>query len=189
MQLVAGDPRIFGLLQKIVRLYSIVCVVFVEIRLGAMPATSTSSRPRRQSLAAFAALPLLAACAFVFRPADNGEISDLADSVAAASVIAKVARDRLMEEYDALYPGYDLARNKGYAAPEHRAGLEALGLSIREYFSPIKCITGKCRWGAIEALARHEQVSFLEPILPVKTALSKSVGFVNCVSRGSSSLI
>ena len=51
-----------------------------------MPATSTSSRPRRQSLAAFAALPLLAACAFVFRPADNGEISDLADSVAAASV-------------------------------------------------------------------------------------------------------
>jgi ribonuclease HII len=49
-------------------------------------------------------------------------------SVAAASVIAKVARDALMEEYDILYPGYDLAGNKGYAAPEHRAGLEALGL-------------------------------------------------------------
>ena len=53
----------------------------------------------------------------------------LCASVAAASVIAKVARDRLMEEYDALYPGYDLARNKGYAAPEHLAGLESLGLS------------------------------------------------------------
>ncbi|MGA2514062.1 MAG: ribonuclease HII [Candidatus Limnocylindrales bacterium] len=50
-------------------------------------------------------------------------------SVAAASVVAKVARDRLMEAYDALYPGYDLARNKGYAAPEHRAGLDARGLS------------------------------------------------------------
>ena len=53
----------------------------------------------------------------------------LCASVAAASVIAKVARDRLMEEYDLLYPGYGLAGNKGYAAPEHRAGLELLGLS------------------------------------------------------------
>jgi ribonuclease HII len=48
--------------------------------------------------------------------------------VAAASVIAKVARDLLMEEYDLLYPGYEFASNKGYAAPEHRSGLEALGL-------------------------------------------------------------
>jgi ribonuclease HII len=52
----------------------------------------------------------------------------LCASVAAASVIAKVARDSLMEEMDRLYPGYDLARNKGYAAPEHLAGLAALGL-------------------------------------------------------------
>jgi ribonuclease HII len=52
----------------------------------------------------------------------------LCASVAAASVIAKVARDRLMAEMDVLYPGYDLARNKGYAAPEHRAGLASLGL-------------------------------------------------------------
>jgi ribonuclease HII len=52
----------------------------------------------------------------------------LCASVAAASVVAKVARDTLMEEMDAQYPGYDLARNKGYAAPEHRAGLAALGL-------------------------------------------------------------
>ena len=34
-----------------------------------------------------------------------------------------------MEEMDERYPGYDLARNKGYAAPEHRAGLAALGLT------------------------------------------------------------
>ena len=53
----------------------------------------------------------------------------LCASVSAASVIAKVARDRLMEEYDLLYPGYDLAGNKGYAAPEHRAGIDAIGLS------------------------------------------------------------
>jgi ribonuclease HII len=53
----------------------------------------------------------------------------LCASVAAASVIAKVARDQLMVELDASYPGYDFAGNKGYAAPEHRAGLAALGLS------------------------------------------------------------
>jgi ribonuclease HII len=53
----------------------------------------------------------------------------LCASVAAASVIAKVARDALMAEMDLRYPGYELARNKGYAAPEHRAGLAALGLS------------------------------------------------------------
>jgi ribonuclease HII len=53
----------------------------------------------------------------------------LCASVAAASVVAKVARDALMEGMDALYPGYGLAGNKGYAAPEHRAGLDALGLS------------------------------------------------------------
>ncbi|HEX7496552.1 MAG TPA: ribonuclease HII [Candidatus Limnocylindrales bacterium] len=52
----------------------------------------------------------------------------LCASVAAASVIAKVARDALMVEFDAIYPGYGLAENKGYAAPEHRAGLAELGL-------------------------------------------------------------
>jgi ribonuclease HII len=53
----------------------------------------------------------------------------LCASIAAASVVAKVARDRLMVELDTVYPGYGLASNKGYAAPEHRAGLEALGLA------------------------------------------------------------
>lgn len=51
----------------------------------------------------------------------------LCASIAAASILAKVARDRLMVELDGRYPGYDLARNKGYAAPEHRAGLRELG--------------------------------------------------------------
>ncbi len=51
----------------------------------------------------------------------------LCASVAAASVVAKVTRDRLMVALDAAYPGYGFASNKGYAAPEHRAGLRALG--------------------------------------------------------------
>ncbi len=51
----------------------------------------------------------------------------LCASIAAASIVAKVFRDRLMVQLDGRYPGYDLASNKGYAAPEHRAGLRALG--------------------------------------------------------------
>ncbi len=53
----------------------------------------------------------------------------LCASIAAASVVAKVARDRLMVELDAQYPGYGFASNKGYAAPEHRAALATLGLT------------------------------------------------------------
>ena len=52
----------------------------------------------------------------------------LSCSVAAASVVAKVYRDHLMVEYDARYPGYGFAEHKGYAAPEHRAAIESLGV-------------------------------------------------------------
>ena len=45
-------------------------------------------------------------------------------SIAAASVVAKVYRDRMMEEAEALYPGYGFARNKGYGTAEH---IRALG--------------------------------------------------------------
>jgi ribonuclease HII len=48
-------------------------------------------------------------------------------SVAAASVIAKVARDRLMVELGSAYPWYGWHSNKGYAAPEHRAALVEMG--------------------------------------------------------------
>ena len=50
-------------------------------------------------------------------------------SIAAASIIAKVTRDRLMKEYDALIPGYGFAANKGYGSREHIEALKALGPS------------------------------------------------------------
>ena len=50
-------------------------------------------------------------------------------SIAAASIIAKVTRDRLMVEYDAVIPGYDLASNKGYGTKKHIEGLRELGVS------------------------------------------------------------
>jgi len=50
-------------------------------------------------------------------------------SIAAASILAKVTRDRMMVEYDRLYPGYGFAKHKGYAAKEHFAALDELGPS------------------------------------------------------------
>ncbi len=48
-------------------------------------------------------------------------------SIAAASIIAKVTRDRMMEEYDILYPGYGFAGHKGYGSAAHMAAIAALG--------------------------------------------------------------
>lgn len=48
-------------------------------------------------------------------------------SIAAASIIAKVTRDRLMVEYDAIFPGYGFASNKGYGSGEHIKAIKELG--------------------------------------------------------------
>jgi ribonuclease HII len=47
--------------------------------------------------------------------------------IAAASVLAKVHRDRVMQQLDAAYPGYGLARHKGYPTSEHRSAIASLG--------------------------------------------------------------
>ena len=49
-------------------------------------------------------------------------------SIAAASIVAKVCRDRLMVAYEALYPGYGFAKHKGYGTKEHRNAIQTLGL-------------------------------------------------------------
>ncbi|HJV35713.1 ribonuclease HII [Geomonas sp.] len=61
-------------------------------------------------------------------------------SIAAASIIAKVTRDRMMMEYDLLYPGYGFASHKGYAAASHMAAIAELGPSPihRKSFSGVK---------------------------------------------------
>jgi ribonuclease HII len=61
-------------------------------------------------------------------------------SIAAASVIAKVHRDRLMRELDSQHPGYGLAAHKGYATPQHRRTLAALGPCPlhRRSFAPVR---------------------------------------------------
>ena len=67
-------------------------------------------------------------------------------SIAAASVVAKVHRDRLMRELDVVHPGYGLASHKGYGTPEHRRSLVALGPCPlhRRTFAPVRAlITGE----------------------------------------------
>ena len=49
-------------------------------------------------------------------------------SIAAASIVAKVTRDRMMEDYDRIYPGYSFAKNKGYGTAEHIAAIREMGL-------------------------------------------------------------
>jgi ribonuclease HII len=63
----------------------------------------------------------------------------LSASIAAASIIAKVERDRMIRELDSTYPGYDLASNKGYSAPKHIAALRERGPSElhRQSFAPV----------------------------------------------------
>ena len=60
-------------------------------------------------------------------------------SVAAASVLAKVYRDRLLVELDREYPGYGLAQHKGYGCPAHLAALQRLGPTPlhRKSFRPV----------------------------------------------------
>ncbi len=61
-------------------------------------------------------------------------------SIAAASVLAKVSRDRLMAELDAQWPGYGFAENKGYGTAAHLKALEDLGPcpAHRRSFAPVR---------------------------------------------------
>jgi ribonuclease HII len=64
---------------------------------------------------------------FEQRPVVGGDATSAA--IAAASVIAKVSRDRFMERMEERYPGWEFATHVGYSTPEHRAAIEKLGVS------------------------------------------------------------
>jgi ribonuclease HII len=65
-------------------------------------------------------------------------------SIAAASILAKTARDRLMVELDALYPGYGFSSHKGYGAPSHQEALRRLGPcpAHRSTWAPVRALLG-----------------------------------------------
>ena len=79
-------------------------------------------------------------------------------SIAAASILAKVARDALMCEFDDIYPGYGFAQHKGYGTPHHMAALQQLGpcAQHRRSFAPVRAL-----------LDLPHQMTLMIPPLPV----------------------
>ena len=68
-------------------------------------------------------------------------------SIAAASIIAKVTRDKIMANYDQEFPGYDLAQNAGYGTAKHLVGIEKHGVTPihRTSFEPIKTLVASSK--------------------------------------------
>jgi ribonuclease HII len=84
-------------------------------------------------------------------------------SIAAASILAKVTRDLLMEQWDAIYPHYGLRHNKGYSTPDHLAALRRYGPTpLHRYsFAPVRAAS--C-WAA-DATQEHLPLD-ASPFLP-----------------------
>ena len=74
-------------------------------------------------------------------------ISQTSLSIAAASIIAKVTRDNLMNHYDQEFPGYDFSQNAGYGTAKHLEGIAKLGITPihRTSFEPIKSLVTKAK--------------------------------------------
>jgi ribonuclease HII len=70
----------------------------------------------------------------------------LIPAISAASILAKVKRDKEMEVMDELYPGYGFAQHKGYPTASHRKALITLGPSIihRKSFAPVAALLDEC---------------------------------------------
>ncbi len=66
-------------------------------------------------------------------------------SIAAASILAKVTRDRMMIEYDKLYPEYGFAKHKGYQTKQHKEALKEFGVTPihRRTFKPVQEVLQK----------------------------------------------
>jgi ribonuclease HII len=92
-------------------------------------------------------------------------------SIAAASVVAKVHRDRLMRELDTVHPGYGLASHKGYATPSHRKLLRELGPCVlhRRSFAPVRALI----------MGEPEPAGLLFPEALDDEALLETEGFVD----------
>jgi ribonuclease HII len=80
----------------------------------------------------------------------------LVSSIAAASIVAKVTRDRLMKAIGAAHPGYGFERHMGYSVPEHCEALRKLGPTIhhRRSFSPVALAYGDILPEPVEAEAQ-----------------------------------
>ncbi|MDP3143370.1 MAG: ribonuclease HII [Candidatus Omnitrophota bacterium] len=75
---------------------------------------------------------------YTVRNITGGDAKSL--SIAAASIVAKVTRDQMMEIYDGFFPQYGFAKHKGYGTKEHLCAIEKFGPSVihRKTFAPVK---------------------------------------------------
>lgn len=80
----------------------------------------------------------LPACSLAQTPIIDGDATSL--SIACASIIAKVARDRVMDQHDLIHPGYGFYRNKGYGTADHMRALREIGpcRQHRWSFAPVR---------------------------------------------------
>lgn len=120
--------------------------------LGIVPATRLAMRRAIANLSVRADFLLIDAVKLPNEPIHQKSIvrgDALCFSVAAASIVAKVRRDRLMAELDALYPGYGFARHKGYGTAQHWAALHTLGPCPihRQTFAPVRACLESPTWG------------------------------------------
>ncbi|ATQ41741.1 ribonuclease HII [Caulobacter mirabilis] len=123
------------------------CVAFASVdeiaELNILQATGLAMRRAVEGLATPAAFALVDGNYRFRLPCEIKTVvkgDSISASIAAASILAKTARDRLMVEMDALYPGYGFAAHKGYHAPIHVEALQRLGPSPihRRGWSPIR---------------------------------------------------
>lgn len=123
------------------------CVAFASVEeiaeLNILQATGLAMRRAVEGLSVTAAFALVDGNYRFRLPCEIKTVvkgDSLSASIAAASILAKTARDRLMVEMDAVYPGYGFAAHKGYHAPIHVEALKTLGPSPihRKGWSPIR---------------------------------------------------
>lgn len=102
----------------------------------------------------------------------------LSVSIAAASILAKVERDLLMQEWDRVFPAYGLGKNKGYTTPDHRASLEAFGPTPlhRRSYAPVAAVSLFPVDGAGEPEAEPEGAGFLFPELATDGLRARASG-------------
>lgn len=123
------------------------CVASASVEeIGALNILQATGLAMRRAIEGLAVTPAFALVDGNYRfrlPCENRTVvkgDSLSASIAAASILAKVARDRVMIEMDAIYPGYGFAAHKGYHAPIHVEALKRLGPSPihRKGWSPIR---------------------------------------------------
>ena len=125
-------------------LYPVVLRVAAKVSVISRSVHSIDTRGlHKMNIAALRAALLQVACPGAILLSDGFALGDLdgherraivdgdatSAAIAAASIVAKVTRDRYMRRIDALHPGWDFAGHVGYSTPEHRAAIRRLGVS------------------------------------------------------------